>query len=138
MYELTRKENGKIVPFEWTTVRQKAFKIIKAKLATTPVVAHPNFDKPFILYTDASGEGIGAVLHQKGDDRREWIIACASRTYNEYEKKYPITKQECLAVVWGVEKFKQFLSVKPFKIITDHMALETIKTVDLPSERRAR
>ena len=138
MYELTREENGKIVPFEWTAARQKAFEIIKAKLATAPVVAHPNFDKSFILYTDASGGGVGAVLHQKGEDGRERIIACASRTYNEHEKKYPITEQECLAVVWGVEKFKQFLSVKPFKIITDHMALETIKTVDLPSGRRAR
>jgi len=77
-------------------------------------------------------------LHQKGEDRRERIIACTSRTYNEHEKKYPITEQECLAVVWDVEKFKQFLSVKPFKIITYHMALETIRTVDLPSRRRAR
>ena len=112
--------------------------MIKAKLATAPVVAHPNFDKPFILYTNVSGGGVGAVLHQKGDDRRERIIACVSRTYNEHEKKYPITEQKCLAVVWDVEKFKQYLDVKPFKIVTDYMALETIRTVDLPSERRAR
>ena len=90
------------------------------------MIAHPNFDKLFILYTDASGGSVGAVLHQKGEDRRERIIAYASRTYNEHERKYPIIEQECLAVVWGVKKFKQFLSVKLFKIITDHMALETI------------
>src|SRR6266498_13818 len=138
MYELTREENGKAVPFEWTAIRQEAFEAIKAKLVTAPVVAHPNFDKPFILYMDVSGGGVGAVLYQKGKDRKERIIVCASRTYNEYEKKYPITEQECLAVVWGVEKFRQFLGVKLFKIITDHMVLETIKTVDLPSGRRAR
>jgi len=126
MYELTREENGKAMPFEWTAIRQKAFKVIKAKLVTAPVVAHPDFNKPFILYTDTSGGGVGAVLHQKGEDGRERIIACISRTYNEHEKKYPITEQECLTVVWGVEKFKQFLSIKPFKIITDHMTLETI------------
>src|SRR6266540_1312089 len=126
MYKLIREENGKAVPFEWMAVRYKAFKNIKAKLATTLVVAYPNFDKPFILYTDASGGGVGAVLHQKRDDRRERIIVCVSRTYNEHKKKYPITEQECLAVVWGVEKFKQFLGIKPFKIITDHMVLETI------------
>ncbi len=126
MYELTREESGKPVAFEWTMARQKAFKTIKAKLATAPVVAHPDFNKLFVLYTDASGGGVGAVLYQKGEDGRERIIACTSRTYNEHEKKYPITEQECLAVVWDVEKFKQFLSVKPFKIITDHMALETI------------
>ncbi len=138
MYELTREENGKVVPFEWTAIRQKAFKTIKAKLATASMVTHLNFDKLFILYTDASDGGVGAVLHQKGEDERERIIACASRTYNEHEKKYPITEQECLAVVWGVEKFKQFLGVKLFKIITDHIALKTIKTVNLPSGRRAR
>src|SRR6266540_3038122 len=138
MYELTREENEKAVPFEWTAARQKAFEIIKTKLATAPVVAHLNFDKLFILYTDVSGRGVEAVLYQKGEDERERIITCASRTYNKHEKKYLITEQECLAVVWDVEKFRQFLSVKPFKIITDHMALETIKTVDLPSGRRAR
>ncbi len=126
MYELIKKENGKAVPFEWTVARQKAFEPIKAKLITAPVMAHSDFNKSFILYMDVSGEGVGAILHQKGKDKRERIIAYASRTYNEYEKKYPITEQECLAVVWGVKKFKQFLSVKPFKIITDHMALETI------------
>jgi len=108
MYELTREENGKAVPFEWTATRQRAFEAIKAKLATAPVVAHPNFDKPFILYTDASGGGVGAVLHQKGEDGRERIIACASRTYNEHEKKYPITEQECLAVVWVSKSSNSF------------------------------
>ena len=90
------------------------------------MIVHPNFDKPFILYTDVLEGGVGAILHQKGDNRKERMIACASRTYNKHEKKYPITEQECLAVVWSVEKFKQYLDVKPFKIITDHMVLETI------------
>jgi len=79
--------------------RQKAFKEIKAKLATASVVAHPDFNKLFILYMNVSGGGVGAVLHQKSDDRKERIIVCASRTFNEHEKKYPITEQECLAIV---------------------------------------
>src|SRR6266511_4357929 len=57
MYELIREENGKAVPFEWTASRRKAFEAIKAKLATAPVVAHPDFNKSFILYTDALGGG---------------------------------------------------------------------------------
>ena len=71
MYELTREEDSKPVPLEQTSARQKAFEVIKVKLVMAPMVAHPNFDKPFILYTDASGGGVGAILHQKGDDGRE-------------------------------------------------------------------
>ena len=126
MYELTREEDGKSVTFKWTLARQKAFEIIKAKLTIVLVIAHSDFNKPFILYTNASGGDMGAVLHQKGDDERERIITCTSRTFNEHEKKYPITKQECLVVIWGIEKFKQYLGVKPFKIVIDHMTLKTI------------
>ncbi len=67
MYELTQMENGKYVPFVWNEKRQKAFDEIKKRMTIAPIVAHPDFEKPFILYTDASGEGIGAVLHQKDD-----------------------------------------------------------------------
>ena len=107
-------------------------------MTTALVVAHPDFDKPFILYTDASGEGVRAVLHQKRDNKREKLIACTSRAFNKYEKKYPIMEQECLAIIWGVEKFKQYLRVKPFTIITDHMVLEMVKTANLPIGRKAR
>ncbi len=74
----------------------------------------------------------------KGDDGREKLIACASRAFNEHEKKYPITEQEYLAIVWEVEKFKQYLGVKSFTIITDHMALEMVKTANLPTGWRAK
>ncbi len=63
MYELMRKDNGTLVLFEWTDQRQKAFNEIKKKMITAPVVAYPDFDKPFILYTDTSGGGVRAVLH---------------------------------------------------------------------------
>ncbi len=55
-----------------------------------------------------------------------------SRVLNQHEKNYPIIEKECLVIVWGIEKFKQYLGIKPFSIITDYMALETIKTADLP------
>ncbi len=102
-------------------------------MTTASVVAHSDFDKPFILYTDISGGSVRAILHQKRDDKREKLITCTSKAFNEHEKKYPIIEQECLAVVWGVEKFKQYLEVKSFTIITDHMALETVKTANLPT-----
>ncbi len=68
-------------------------------MTTALVIIHPDFDKLFILYTDVSGGGVGAVLHQKGDNKKEKLIACASRAFNEHEKKYLIIEQECLAVV---------------------------------------
>ncbi len=72
----------------------------------TSVIMHFNFDKPFILYMNVSGKSIRAVLHQKSDNEKEWIIAYASRTFNEHEKKYPIIEQECLVIIWGIKKFK--------------------------------
>jgi len=64
-----------------------------------PIVTYPDFEKPFILHTDTSEEGIGAVLYQKDDQGKERIIACASRALNQHEKNYPITEKECLAIV---------------------------------------
>ncbi len=64
-----------------------------------PIVAHPNFKKPFILYTNTSGEGIEAVLYQKDNQSKEHIIACTSRILNQYEKNYLIIEKECLTIV---------------------------------------
>ncbi len=71
----------------------------------TPIITHPDFEKSFILYMDASEEGIGAVLYQKDDQGKERIIACASKALNQHEKNYLITEKECLAIIWGIEKF---------------------------------
>ena len=92
-------ENGKYVPFVWNDKRQKAFDDIKKRIMMALIAAHPNFEKPFILYTDASEEGIGAVLHQKDDQSKERIIAYVSRVLNQYEKNYSIIEKECLAIV---------------------------------------
>jgi len=105
MYELTQMENRKYVPFVWNEKRQKAFDKIKKRMTIASIVAHPDFEKPFILYTNASGEGIGAVLHQKNDQGKERIITCTSRALNQYEKNYPITEKECLAIVCDIKKF---------------------------------
>ena len=61
-------------------------------MTTTLIVAYPDFEKLFILYTDTLGGGVRAILYQKGNDEREKLIVYASRAFNEYEKKYPITE----------------------------------------------
>ena len=103
------------------------------------MLAHPNFDKPFKLYTDASDVGLGAILAQDDENNKEHVIAYEARTLNAAEKNYPTTEKECLAVVWGIEKFKHFLGgYTPFKVYTDHAALRTMMKQDEPPPRRAR
>ncbi|CAB5188908.1 unnamed protein product [Rhizophagus irregularis] len=76
-----------------------------------PVLDYPNFEKEFILITDASEEGLGAVLSQKNEENKEFVIAYASRSLVGVEKNYPITELECLAIFWGIKHFHKFLAL---------------------------
>ncbi|GBC54380.2 uncharacterized protein LOC115178352 [Rhizophagus irregularis DAOM 181602=DAOM 197198] len=110
---------------ELTTVKegeeqQRAFDTLKKKLIKYPILQYPNFEKEFILITDTSGDGIGAILSQKDEKGREIVIAYASRSLQGAEKRYPITELECLAV------------------ITDHAALKGLMSAKVPVGRRAR
>ncbi|CAB4418807.1 unnamed protein product [Rhizophagus irregularis] len=118
--ELTRKN----VPFVWTDKQQKALEEIKEKLINYPILQHPNFEKEFILITDASGEGLGAILEQLDENNREIVISYASRSLINAEKNYPITELECLAVFWRIKYFHKYLFGRKFKVITDHTALK--------------
>ena len=124
--------------FEWNDTHQKAFDELKEKLVNYPILQHPNYEKEFILMTDSSGIGLGAVLSQKNDDGKEVVIAYASRTLNTTEQKYPITEQECLAVIWAVQHFHKFLIRRKFQIITDHAALKGLMNAKIPKGKRAR
>ena len=125
--------------FEWKERQQKAFEKLKEKLIEHPILTYPDYKKGFILITDASGEGLGAVLAQLNEEGKETVVAYASRSLKEAEKNYPITEQECLAIVWGVEYFHKYLRDRKFIIVTDHSALKTLKTAKIPkSGRRAR
>ena len=75
----------KDIPFIWTQKQQTAFERLKEMLIKSPVLVYPDFEQPFILYTDASGTGwtgLGAVLSQLQDDGKEHVIAYASRSLN--------------------------------------------------------
>src|SRR5215211_6931620 len=107
-------------------------------LIKMPILGYPDFNKPFIIHTDASGIGLGAVLSQKNKDEKEHVIAYASRTLSPAEKNYTITDQECLAIIWAIKHFQHYLGMKPFELITDHSALKWLQTSKLPKGRRAR
>ena len=80
------------------------------------------FFQPFRLYTDASNVGLGAILAQK-QEGKERIICCANRT-NLYA-----TKKECLAVVWGIKNFRNYLIANHFKVYTDHYSLQWLRSM---------
>ena len=114
--------------WKWTPECQNAFETLKGEIASRPVSAYPDFSKPFRLYTNASNIGLGAILAQR-QQGKEKIICCASRTLNNAESNYSTTKKECLAVVWGVQIFKPFLIATHFEILTDHYALQWLRSM---------
>ena len=97
---------------------------MKEKLITTPILIYPDFKREFILYTDASTIALGAILHQKGNDGLEHVVAYENKTLNKAEQNYSITELECLAVIWAIEKFDYYLEGNKFKVVTDHIALK--------------
>ena len=89
----------------------EAFDYLKAACLQAPILAFPDFNRPFLLETDASGKGLGAVLSQKQADGWYHPIAYASRVMNETEQRYHSNKQEFLALKWVVtEQFHEYLS----------------------------
>ena len=108
--------------FIWNQECQIAFETLKSKLVEAPILAHPDFTKPFILDTDASLDSIGGVLSQEIDGR-ERVIAYGSRVLSKTERRYCVTKRELLAIVFFVSQFRHYLYGRKFKIRTDHGSL---------------
>src|SRR6185369_10695319 len=119
--------------FIWEEPQEQAFNTLKQKMITAPVLAHPDYDKEFILYTDASYDGLGFILAQIGEDGKEHPIQYGGRKLKPSERNYTITDLECLGIVWGVRKTRQFTGQNKFTLITDHKALETLRKQELPT-----
>ncbi|KAE8297832.1 Retrovirus-related Pol polyprotein from transposon 17.6 Protease [Larimichthys crocea] len=130
--------NKKGAKFRWSPECQTAFITLKNHLVKPPVLAHPNFNAPFVVYTDASEIGLGAVLVQKSSYGTEEVLAFASRSLNPAEKNYAATELECLAVVWAVEKWRTYLEGRLFTVVTDHASLLWVFKTTKPSTRLIR
>ena len=98
LHQLTAKN----VPFNLMAECEAAFLSLKTQLVTPPVLAYPSFTKDFTLETDASIQGLGAVLSQVQDNGKLHPVAYASRALNPSEKNYSVTGLETLAVMWAL------------------------------------
>ena len=104
-------------------------RILKTKIQTAPVLVFPDFDKPFLLETDASKEGLGAVLSQKQDDGCYHPVTFRSHSLTPAEKNYHSLKLEFLTLKWSVmEHFKEYLACAPFVVRMDNNPLTYILT----------
>ena len=134
LYTLTRKDE----PFCWSDGCEEAFERLKMSLTRAPVLAYPHFDREFLLETDASGVGLGAVLSQRQDDNTIRPMAFASRTLQPHERRYGISELEALGVVWAVKHFRHYLYGYPCTVYTDHEALRSLLNTPHPSGKLAR
>ena len=89
----------------WTIKCQHAFDILRACLVSSPVLSYPDYSRRFVLDTDASDTGIGAVLSQTKDDGSEVVTAYASCSLSRPERRYCVTRKELLVVMEFVHHF---------------------------------
>ena len=112
---------------DWSEKEETAFVTLKKKLTEAPVLAFADFDKPFILETDASFEGLGAILSQKQEDGKTKVVAYASRRLHPTERNelnYSSYKLEFLSMKWAItEKFRDYLEGTHFVVYTDNNPL---------------
>ncbi|MBW0525574.1 hypothetical protein O181_065289 [Austropuccinia psidii MF-1] len=112
-----------------TVDRVKAFECLRQALITAPLLLMPDFKLPFKIYINASGDGLGAALHQVqiiNDKPVEGPICFISRQIKLTEARYGASQMECLCLVWALEKLNYFLEGCVFEVITDCTAVKSL------------
>jgi hypothetical protein len=109
---------SKTTPWHWTDVEQKAFDTMKRIISRETLLAYPDFNKPFIIHTDASHTQLGAVISQDNKP-----IAFYSRKLNPAQTRYTTTERELLSIVETLKEFRNILLGHRIKVYTDHKNL---------------
>ncbi len=123
LHNLLRKN----VDFVWSENCTKSFKKVKEYLASTPVLAIFDRNKPIHIYTDASIEGIGAILKQPQEDNTEKPVAYFSRKLNDFQKKKKAIYIECIAIREAIKYWQYWLIGRQFTVFSDHKPLENLR-----------
>ncbi|GBM41078.1 Retrovirus-related Pol polyprotein from transposon 412, partial [Araneus ventricosus] len=126
--QLTKKN----IPFQWTLTHQDAFKKLQDVFFTKPFVRLPDWDKPFVLNTDASGQAISGILLQEHEGKLH-PNSYYSKTLSNSERNYPAIKLELFAIYKSVHAFKTYLYNTNFKILTDSKPLLHYKKIASPT-----
>ena len=129
---LIRKGNPTRV--NWENEHQRSFEVLKGCMVSFPILRLPDLDNIFILRTDASNVGMGAVLLQEVDDVK-FPVAYASKKLLPRECRYSVIERECLALVWGIKKFHVYLYGREFQVETDHCPLIYMQSTKLNNSR---
>jgi hypothetical protein len=117
MIELLEKSKT----FEWTPKREASFQELKKRLTMIPVLTLPDMEKPFSIYCDASGQGLGCVLMQ--DDH---VVAYVSRQLRKHEEKYLTHILELATVVHALKIWRHYIIGKRCEVYSDHKSLKYI------------
>ena len=123
--DLTKK--GQPNKVRWQGEQENAFGALIKELSKSPILCLPEFDKQFILRTDATDDGIGAVLLQENGEYK-LPIAYASKKLLDRDKRYSVIEKKCYAIVWAVKKFTCYLYGKEFVLEIDHRPLVKLNT----------
>lgn len=108
--------------FVWGKAQQMAFDKLRETVTAAPILAYPDWNSTFLLQTDASDVGLGAVLSQL-QNGQEHPIAFGSRVLNSAERNYCAVEKEALAIKWAIEKFRHYLHRRKYLLLTDNSAL---------------
>jgi hypothetical protein len=127
LYQLTKKN----IKYIWNDPQQQSFDILKQKLISYPILRPPDFNNPFILYTDASDYAIGAVLGQLDikDNNKEYVVGYYSRMLNKAECKLSVTDKECKALVSAIKHFYPYVGYKQITVYVDHISLIYLQNI---------
>ena len=140
LQQMTSSKRGKNSPVTWTDEAERAFIKLKEALAGAPVLQLVKPDLPFILQTDASDQGLGAVLLQARSDNPTEVapVRYASRKLRAAEQNYSTVEKEALAAYWAIKKFEVYLYGRHFVLRSDHRPLLYLQTADKLNPRLKR
>ncbi|KRZ50459.1 Retrovirus-related Pol polyprotein from transposon 17.6 [Trichinella nativa] len=134
LHKLTRKGQR----WSWGPEQEVALTELKSVLSSPPILSHPQFDQPFLLDVDVSEDALGAVFSQTNHQGLPLVVAYASRSLSQPERKYCATRREMLALAWATRHFRPYLYGRMFTARTDHNALRWLRNFREPEGQVAR